>query len=270
MISSKDFLKKYTNVPNTFIDDLYTMYTENTLPTDIVIDADFVSKWLCIPKFRIIETLKYTYEVNVDYTITKAVNPQKKSTRANNYKKVLMTPECFKLFAMRSATRKADEMRNYFIEIERTLLKYRQDLVNGLEKRIADLERNQRPKYTAKESKKGFIYIIKAHENRDDIVKIGRTSNLYKRLSNHGSSRADDPHVLYMYECDDIDEVESYVKGLIKKKKYRKYKEVYQADIEMIKYFIQGCANLRMRYSSLKSNRDINGGHYIALFNDNN
>jgi hypothetical protein len=37
---------------------------------------------------------------------------------------------------MRSATKKADEMRNYFIEIETTLLKYRQDLVSGLEKEL--------------------------------------------------------------------------------------------------------------------------------------
>jgi hypothetical protein len=50
MISAKDFLKKYTNIPNAFIDDLYTMYNENTLPTDIVIDADYVSKWLNIAK----------------------------------------------------------------------------------------------------------------------------------------------------------------------------------------------------------------------------
>lgn len=268
MITAKEFLKKYTNIPNIFIDELYVMYNENTLPTDIIIDADYVGKWLNVPKKRIIDTLQRSYEKNIDYTIEKAANPLSNKPHANNYKRVMMTPECFKLFAMRSATKKADEMRNYFIQIESTLLKYRQDLVDGLEKRIADLERNQRPKYTAAESKRGVIYILKAHEDKDDIVKIGRTSNLYKRLSNHGSSRADDPHVLYMYECDDVDEVEACVKALIKKHKYRKYKEVYQADIDMIKYFIQGCANLKMRYKSRKSSRNITGGHYIAVFKD--
>ena len=96
----------------------------------------------------------------------------------------------------------------------------------------------------------------------------GRTANLRQRLSNHASSRADDPQVLYQYECDDIDEVEACVKALIKKHKYRKYKEVYQADVDMIKYFVQGCANLKMRYKSRKSKREITGGYYIAIFRD--
>lgn len=270
MISAKEFLKKYTNIPNTFIDELYEMYNEHTLPTDFAINADYVAKWLKIPKYRIIDTLKNSYEKDVDYTIEKSINPQKKVANANNYKRVLLTPECFKLLAMRSATKKADEVRSYFIEIETTLLKYRQDLVDGLERRIADLERNQRPQYTTKESKKGIIYVIKAHADRDDIVKIGRTANLRKRLSNHASSRADDPHVLYQYECDDIDEVEACVKALIKKHKYRKYKEVYQADVDMIKYFVQGCASLKMRYKSRKSKREITGGYYIAIFRDDN
>jgi hypothetical protein len=113
-----------------------------------------------------------------------------------------------------------------------------------------------------------MIYIIKAHEDRDDIVKLGRTKNWRKRLSNHASSRADDPHVLYQYECDDVEEVEACVKGLIKKYKYRKYKEVYQADVDMIKYFVQGCANLKMKYKSRKSKREINGGYYIAVFRE--
>jgi phage anti-repressor protein len=268
MISSKDFLKKYTNIPNSFIDDLYKMYNESTLPTDIVIDVDYVAKWLHVPKFRILETLRHSYEKNVDYSVEKTQDPNKKVARANNYKKVLLTPECFKLLAMRSATKKADEIRSYFIEIETTLLKYRQDLVDGLERRVAELERNQQPQYTLRDSKRGMIYIIKAHEDRDDIVKLGRTKNWRKRLSNHASSRADDPHVLYQYECDDVEEVEACVKGLIKKYKYRKYKEVYQADVDMIKYFVQGCANLKMKYKSRKSKREINGGYYIAVFRE--
>jgi hypothetical protein len=244
------------------------MYNENTLPTDIIINADYIAKWLNMPKKRIIDTLRLSYEKDVDYIIEKATNPNKTVPSANNYKKVLLTPECFKLLAMRSATKKADEIRSYFIEIESTLLKYRQDLVDGLEKRVAELERNQRPQYTLSEAKRGMIYIIKAHEDRDDIVKLGRTKNWRKRLSNHGSSRADDPHVLYQYECDDVEEVEACVKGLIKKYRYRKYKEVYQADVDMIKYFVQGCANLKMRYKSRKSKREMNGGYYIAVFKE--
>lgn len=55
---------------------------------------------------------------------------------------------------------------------------------------------------------------------------------------------------------------------LLKKNKYRKYKEVYQADVDMIKYFIQGCSTMKLRYKSRKSKREIKGGYYIAVFNE--
>ena len=69
---------------------------------------------------------------------------------------------------------------------------------------------------------------------------------------------------MFQYETDDIDEVEACIKGLLKKHKYRKYKEVYQADIDMIKAFTSGCSKLKMNYRKGKPSQ-MTGGYYIAL-----
>lgn len=268
MLSAKQFLKKYSNVPNAFIDELYDMYNEHSSPFDLSINLDVVSSWLSIPKKNLIKTLNESYKNNMDYIIKKAPNPNKKDPRNNNYKLVLITPECFKRICMQSRSKKAEEVRTYFIQVEYTLLKYRDDLVQGLENRIAQLERNQKPKNAnpSKQTKEGFIYVIKASETNDSYVKIGRTKDLRQRLANYGSGKADDIEVLFTYETDDIESVEACVKALMKKNQYRKYKEVYKADIDMIKGVIHGCSelNLKMRYRSRKA-PTMKGGYYIAV-----
>ena len=263
MITAKAFLKKYTTVPNTFIDELFEFYNENTSPYDPVINLDYIAKWLKTIKPQLIKTLRTSYKKDIDYTIEKAPNPNKIDNRNNNYKKVLLTPDCFKRLSMQSRSKKADEVRSYFVEIEHVLMKYRNDLVNGLETRIKDLEVNQKPKRNVA-AKQGFIYILRASDQKDSVYKIGRTMNLRNRLANYNSGRADDIEVLFTYETDDVDSVEACVKGLLKQNKYRKYKEVYQADINMIKDFIKGCVQLKMRYRSPKPSV-LNGGYYIGV-----
>ena len=132
MLTAKQFLKKYSSVPNKFIDELFEMYDENTMPVDMVINLDRVAKWLSVSKFNLIKILRASYKEGIDYEMKQAPNPNKKDPRNNNYKLVLITPDCFKRLCMQSRSKKAEEMRSYFIDIEYVLLKYRADLVRGL------------------------------------------------------------------------------------------------------------------------------------------
>ena len=45
-----DFLKKYSTIPNSFIDDFFTFYKQNINDDDIIIDFILVTKWLQIRK----------------------------------------------------------------------------------------------------------------------------------------------------------------------------------------------------------------------------
>ena len=70
---------------------------------------------------------------------------------------------------------------------------------------------------------------------------------------------------------DNIDEVERCVKSYAKQYQYRKYKEVYKANINMLKDLINDCGefnektNLKIKW---KSNKQNGGNHYIAIFRE--
>ena len=55
------------------------------------------------------------------------------------------------------------------------------------------------------------------------LYKIGKTINSKTRFSKHNSPLANDLEVLFQYETDNIDQVESCIKALMKKAQYRKY-----------------------------------------------
>ena len=49
---------------------------------------------------------------------------------------------------------------------------------------------------------------------------------------------------MYVYETDDIDNIEKCVKIYAKQYQYRKYKEVYKANLNILKDLINDCVNL--------------------------
>ncbi len=61
------------------------------------------------------------------------------------------------------------------------------------------------------------------------------------------------------------------IKAYAKQYQYRRYKEVYKADINMLKDLINDCGefnektNLKIKW---KSNKQTGGNHYIAIFKD--
>lgn len=80
---------------------------------------------------------------------------------------------------------------------------------------------------------------------------------------------------MYIYETADVDAVEKCIKAFMKKYQYRKYKEVYQVNIDIIKHFINKCGDIEgSEYTiNLKDkNKMRKGGYnnfYIALYNIN-
>ena len=50
MISLQDFLKKYSSISNIFINDFFSLYTNETTDTGIIINFDKLVNWLNIRK----------------------------------------------------------------------------------------------------------------------------------------------------------------------------------------------------------------------------
>jgi len=257
MITPKEYIKKLTSVPHKFIDELFDLYKDDTTQSDFVIKLDSVVKWFNSRKDTIVETIKKSYKLNIDYIITKP-NDNK------NYKLYLLTPDCFKRLAMMSNSKNADMVRTYFIEIENLFIKYRQHTIDGMRLDIEKLERNQKSKKYP--TGPGFVYIIKASPDKS-LYKIGRTKDLANRLRTYQSGMADDIEVLYIYKTEDKVGVEKCVKQWLSDKKYRKYKEVYTADLHMIQELINKCGSISSYLEYKKKKEVLNGGYYIAITN---
>ena len=105
-----------------------------------------------------------------------------------------------------------------------------------------------------------YIYILQVREFLNtNIYKIGKTKNLKQRLKSHQSPLSDDINILYYFETDDIDSVEKCAKMFMKKFQYRKYKEVYQVNIDIIKDVVSNCGkiseNIKIKESSKEDNK---------------
>jgi predicted GIY-YIG superfamily endonuclease len=173
---------------------------------------------------------------------------------------------------MMSRTAKAREVRAYFIAVERTLFKYRDEIVHGMDNRIKVLEINQKQKLEAKDFIGGVIYVIKASLDMDSVYKIGRTKDLSKRLASHSSASADSLEIVYKFKTSCVNKVESCLKLMIKEKQYRKYKEVYQIDIASLKKVISSCDDACIEVvQTPKANKkhQIGGGQYYAVLISN-
>ena len=80
---------------------------------------------------------------------------------------------------------------------------------------------------------------------------------------------ANDLDVLFQYETDNIDQVEQCIKTMMKKAQYRKYKEIYQVDLNIIKSVIKDCdANINEINKEIeKKNKKMKGGN-IKIIDD--
>jgi len=257
------FLKTHTKINNNFIDDFFSLYNSKD-KYNFSINIEAIAKWFNMRKDHIKKTLEESYIKNIDYKVIKGVLTGKKG-KPNE--KILLTPKCFKIMAMQSKTKKAIEVREYYYELEQVIDQYKEYIIKGLEEKIKTLENNMKPKVNPS---KGVIYIIQTADGFGHY-KIGKTVNLKKRLNSYNGDKKDDIIPLYIYETHDIHEVEHCIKAYVKKYKYRKYKEVYKVDINLLKELINDCGefndktNLKIKW---KGNKMKGGNLYIALYKD--
>ena len=258
-----EFLKTYTKINNDFINDFFSLYDSKD-KYNFSIDIDVIAKWFEMRKDHIKKTLTESYKENIDYKIIKG---NSNGLKGKPKETILLTPKCFKLMAMQSRTKKAVQVREYYYELEQVMDQYKEYIIKGLEDKISKLENNQKPKINPS---KGVIYIL---ETADGLghYKVGKTINLKQRLKQYNGDKKDEIIPIYVYETNNIDTVEKCIKTYAKKYQYRKYKEVYKADINMLKELINDCGefndktNLKFKW---KSNKQNGGNYYIAIFKD--
>ena len=238
MLSFLDFLKKYSTIPNQFLDDFFKLFNYESIDnTEKIVNGNDVIKWLDIHKHNLKKTLKKSYIKDVDYTISKIIKLKGKGGQTNEI--IMLTIDCFKMLCQTTKSKKGKEVRRYFIDVEKLLNKYKSYIIEGLEDKVKLLQKDRKPKINPQ---KGVIYVFRTPDTpENNLYKIGRTIDLKKRLQSHSSGLSEDIDVLFIQEVNDVNKIEKCAKEAMKKFQYRKYKEVYQVNIDVIKFIIKNC-----------------------------
>jgi phage anti-repressor protein len=233
------FINRYSFINAKFVKDFYNIIKEDYIEryNEFLIDSEILRKWLEIINRRVFnDTIKKSYKKNIDYKIEKVKNSE--GSGGHNLEKITLTPEASKKICLSTNSKMGSQVQQYFLDLEVALYKYKNFIIDGMNKKIEQLENNQKPKINP--SKK-IIYVFRALNTDLTLYKIGKTINSKTRFSKHNSPMANDLEILFQYETDNIDQVEKCVKVFMKKAQYRKYKEIYQVDLDIIKKTIKNC-----------------------------
>ena len=231
----EEFLKKFSDVPNEFIDDFFKIVKEEYNDYERIIDFDVVVKWLNVRKDNLKKLLINNFDDKYDYEIEKRI--YKRSSGKTHEEKIMLTPNCFKELCMLSRTEKAKEVRKYFLSVGKLVKKYYTDIQTKLYKQLDLLKENQKPKV---DIKGGVIYILRAQNTTAEAVgkelyKLGKTENIKTRLKTYNSGNANDIEPVFILKVNNVSSVEDCIQNLMKDSQYRKYKEIYEVDLDIIK-----------------------------------
>lgn len=97
------------------------------------------------------------------------------------------------------------------------------------------------------------------------LYKVGKTKRFKNRIKTHNTSHLDNIDIVYIYESDHIDEVEQCLKAVLKSKQYKKRKEFYQIDIDILKELINNCDKMTVKVRQPAKKFKQTGGFYIMF-----
>jgi len=188
------------NEQRIFVSSFYCSLNYNS-KTDFVIDFDSIWKWLEFSrKEECKRVLTKHFTIDIDYKIiTKETNEGKAapqvvvagiSTRnlggaGQNKEKIVMTINTFKKLCLKSNTKKADEIHDYFIKLEEIYHEVIDEESNELrnqmiQKDILFIQNTQQILFNSYH-KKSIVYLIKINEN---LYKFGNT-DIKRRFNEH-------------------------------------------------------------------------------------
>ena len=175
-----------------FIASFYTYLNYNK--NDFVIELENIWKWLGFaridPAKRVIEK---NFVINIDYKIV-FHQPVENLKGGRPKEKILMNINTFKKLCLKSDTKKADEIHDYFIKLEETLQEVIAEESNELKQQLQIKDQliqqfENKPELEGFIRQDGYIYLI-SDISKKCHYKIGFAENPTKRLSqlNTGSS----------------------------------------------------------------------------------
>ena len=174
---------------NMFISSFYCWLNYHPI-NDYIIDLDNIWKWLGFSQKDNSKRLLEKYFIKDKDYICYNQKEEQKGRGGYNKETILLNIKTFKLFCLKSGTKKSNEIHEYFIKLEELLQEIIQEESNELKLQLEQIKDNQeiinkktqlleKEKILLREfnSKCSIVYIIKvkSFDNGQYIVKIGES-----------------------------------------------------------------------------------------------
>jgi phage anti-repressor protein/predicted GIY-YIG superfamily endonuclease len=231
-----EFLKKFSFIDETFINEFYTFYDEGKSEYDYTINLELIAKWLDVKKGHLKDLLKSNFILNEDYIEFKSQYGLGKGKGSNNIKTVLLTYECAKQLCMISKSEKATLIRKYYIELEKLIIKYKDEINDSINRQLGIKTQNN--KIIKNNGDNALIYILKS-ENA--TYKIGNTTDIKKRMTQYNVGHLYELPIIFVFKTNRATEIEKCLKQNLERYQAKNKTELYAIDLEYIKETIKYC-----------------------------
>jgi hypothetical protein len=225
---------------------------------DFVINLNDIWEWVGFSRKDNAKTLlEKNFKLDIDYkTISLSSQEKKEETRGRKEENIMLTVRTFKKFCLKARTKKADEIHEYYIDMEKIVqetvdeqtnelrIQLEQKVIEGeqkdllIEKKVIEVkqkdlkietitkenEKSRHDMLLEKMQRKNAIYLIKVYTIDDDnyVIKFGETKNISKRIREHFTTYGN-PIILDVFEVIRREDFETFLKNeqTIKSNKFR-------------------------------------------------
>jgi hypothetical protein len=202
--------KLITKIKDTFNDTQQQMFVASFYcylncdkKNDFVIDLDNVWKWLGFSqKVRAKELLEKHFKIDIDYqkTLSLAGKQTTHIKGGQNKETFMLNIDTFKKFCLKAGTKKADEVHEYYIQLEEALHEIIQEESNELKLQLESYKTqiitNEKDKLTIREktilqqfpNNTQCVYygiIDNLSDKNEKLIKFGNSNFLKNRVSKH-------------------------------------------------------------------------------------
>ena len=236
--------EKFTETQQQLFVSSFFCYLNYNSKTDFIIDLNDVWKWVGFTRKdhakRLINKL---FVIDIDYKILLPLLGEHSKQGGINKETILMNINTFKKFCLKADTKKADEIHEYYINLEELLhqtmdeesqelrtqlsIKDKQlktknkQLKNKELENIVNIKLNRHNVLIEKSKFKRCVYICEIEENK--LIKVGSTKEIYERYKQL-KKQYGNCIFLEIFERDNFREIETDIlaDSTIKKYLYRK------------------------------------------------
>lgn len=221
-------LKKHTDIDRDFIDTFFKKFKVGG-ELDFNIKDNDIIKYLGITMRTLRNRLSNTYSKNelyienVDYVKVKSVYTNKIIYMLNY--------ACFEKIAMGSDSPKSDIIKIYFIKLRQFITNNHELIYQAIE------NKDELDIYSGYES----IYFIAIDERKPNILKVGRTTDIVKRLRNYNVGRIKEVDLKYFALVRNPLLIENCIKLILKNKEVIPNREIFNITPKKLKKIIDKC-----------------------------